>query len=160
MSAATLELREVSKAFFGVTALRNVSLSIHQGRILGLIGENGAGKSTLMNIIGGVVQPDAGTMLLDGQPFAPRNPSDANHAGIAFIHQELNLFTNLSIAENIFIASFPQRGPIVTIDRKQLRQRTRDLLIQVDLQLAPETIVERLSPGERQLVKRCKLTPK
>jgi ribose transport system ATP-binding protein len=156
MSEATLELREVGKAFFGVPALRNITLSSHNSRILGLIGENGAGKSTLMNIIGGVVQPDTGTMLLAGQFFSPRNPSDANHAGIAFIHQELNLFTNLSIAENIFIDNFPRRGPFATIDRNQLRQRTHDLLAQVDLHLAPGTIVEGLSPGERQLVEIAK----
>jgi ribose transport system ATP-binding protein len=154
MSDMALEIQSISKAFFGVYALRNVSLSVGRGRILGLIGQNGAGKSTLMNLIGGVVQPDAGTMLLDGQPYAPHNPAAAAQAGIAFIHQELNLFTNLSIAENIFIGDFPKRrlGPLVAIDRSALRQRTRELLMQVDVNLAPETAVEQLSPGERQLV--------
>jgi ribose transport system ATP-binding protein len=154
MSEIALDISGISKAFFGVDALRNVSLSILKGRILGLIGQNGAGKSTLMNIVGGVISPDTGTMLLNGQPYAPRSPADANQAGIAFIHQELNLFTNLSIAENIFIGDFPQRrvGLWATIDRNALRDQTRDLLAQVDLKLAPETLIERLSPGERQLV--------
>jgi ribose transport system ATP-binding protein len=149
-----LELRGISKSFFGVYALRDVSLNIDKGRILGLIGQNGAGKSTLMNIIGGVVQPDAGSMLLNEQPYTPRNPASANQKGIAFIHQELNLFSNLSIAENIFIDNFPQRriGPLAWIDLSKLRTLTHDLLAQVDLQLAPETAVEWLSPGERQLV--------
>jgi ribose transport system ATP-binding protein len=151
MSDILLELRHISKAFFGVHALRDVSLSILQGHILGLIGQNGAGKSTLMNIIGGVVKPDSGAMLLDGQPYHPSNPADATHGGIAFIHQELNLFTNLSIAENIHISDFPRKcwG---AIDRGRMFQEARLLLQQVDVNLPPETLVERLSPGERQLV--------
>jgi ribose transport system ATP-binding protein len=154
MNAMMLELHDISKSFFGVYALRGVTLNIAKGRILGLIGQNGAGKSTLMNIMGGVVQPDNGTMQLNGQRYAPRNPADASHARIAFIHQELNLFTNLSIAENIFIEDFPKKhvGLFSFIDRKTMQQRTRDLLHQVNVALSPETLVERLSPGERQLV--------
>jgi ABC-type sugar transport system ATPase subunit len=154
MSGVKLELQYISKSFFGVYAVRDISLSIPKGIILGLIGENGAGKSTLMNIIGGVVQPDHGSMLLEGRPYSPRTPADARQAGIAFIHQELNLFTNLSIAENIFIDQFPRKGrwPFLTIDRAALRQRARDLLASVELHLSPDTLIERLSPGERQLV--------
>jgi len=154
MSDIALEAQGISKSFFGVPALRDVNLKLLKGHILGLIGQNGAGKSTLMNIIGGVVQPDRGKMLLDGQPYLPHNPADADHRGIAFIHQELNLFTNLSIAENIFISDFPKRriGPFAVIDQKAVQQRTISLLAQVDLKLTPETLVEQLSPGERQLV--------
>jgi ribose transport system ATP-binding protein len=154
MNETALEVQGISKAFFGVPALRDVSLKLLKGCILGLIGQNGAGKSTLMNIIGGVVKPDSGTMLLDGQPYTPHNPADADHSGIAFIHQELNLFTNLSIAENIFITDFPKRriGPLTVIDSKAVRRRAGDLLAQVDLKLSPETLIEQLSPGERQLV--------
>lgn len=154
MSEKALEIQGISKAFFGVHALRSITLELPKGRALGLIGQNGAGKSTLMNIVGGVTLPDEGTLLLGGQPYAPRNPADANGRGITFIHQELNLFTNLSIAENIFIGDFPKRrlGPLSAIDRRALGQRTKNLLAQVDLNLSPETSVERLSPGERQLV--------
>jgi ribose transport system ATP-binding protein len=154
MNAIALEVQGISKAFFGVYALRDVNLDLVKGHILGLIGQNGAGKSTLMNIIGGVVQPDAGTMLLEGQSYTPHTPADANHRGVAFIHQELNLFTNLSIAENIFISDFPKQriGPMAFIDRNAVRKITNTLLAQVDLKLTPETLVERLSPGERQLV--------
>ena len=114
MSDAILALEDISKSFFGIHALRDVSLTLGRGRVLGLIGQNGAGKSTLMNVIGGVVRPDSGGMVLDGLPYAPQNPADASRAGIAFIHQELNLFSNLSIAENIFIDRFPRRrfGPL------------------------------------------------
>ena len=99
----------MGKSFFGVAALRDVTLALGRGRVLGLVGQNGAGKSTLVNVLGGVLPPDAGSMRLDGAPYAPGNPRDAERAGFAFIHQELNLFTNLTIAENIFITRMPRR---------------------------------------------------
>lgn len=145
-----LTLQNIHKAFFGVPALRDVSVSVNEGRILGLIGENGAGKSTLMNIVGGVVSADAGQMTLAGQSYTPRKPSDATKNGIAFIHQELNLFTNLNIAENIFIDSFPKRG--LFIDKAKMQKRVAELLKSVGLDASPETLVDNLSPGERQLV--------
>ena len=74
MTGPILELEGISKAFAGIHAVRDVTLSLGRGRVLGLIGQNGAGKSTLMNIVGGVVQPDGGTMRLDGAPYAPSNP--------------------------------------------------------------------------------------
>jgi ribose transport system ATP-binding protein len=158
MTEIELAIQGISKVFFGVYAVRDVSINIYKGHILGLIGENGAGKSTLMNILGGVLQPDTGLLLLNGEQYAPRNPSDANQAQIAFIHQELNLFTNLSIAENIFIDNFPQLrvGPLTVIDWNMMQRRTRELLALVNLKLEPETLVEHLSPGERQLVEIAK----
>jgi ribose transport system ATP-binding protein len=148
-----LELQGIRKAFFGVDALKSVTLNVGQGRILGLVGQNGAGKSTLMNVIGGVLQPDAGTMRLRGEPYAPRNTAEATKHGIAFIHQELNLFTNLTVAENVFIDKFPTRklGPLRLIDRQEMRERTRELLVSLDLKTSPDTLVDHLSPGERQL---------
>jgi ribose transport system ATP-binding protein len=158
MSDPILTLDSVSKSFFGVHAIRDVGLIVGRGRILGLIGQNGAGKSTLMNLIGGVIRPDAGTMRFESGVFAPEGPADASRHGIAFIHQELNLFTNLSIAENIFLGDFPSRrvGPLTVIDRAALHERTRSLLAEVNLDLPPDTPVERLSPGERQLVEVAK----
>jgi ribose transport system ATP-binding protein len=153
-AAPILSLEGIGKAFFGVPAVSDVTLAVGRGRVLGLIGQNGAGKSTLMNIIGGVLPPDAGTMRLNGAPYQPRVPADASAAGIAFIHQELNLFSNLSIADNIFIDGFPESrlGPFRAIDRKATDRRTSELLEEVGLDQAPGTLVERLSPGERQLV--------
>jgi ribose transport system ATP-binding protein len=147
-----LELHQLTKAFFGIAAVKGVSLSVSEGETLGLIGQNGAGKSTLMNLVGGVVHPDSGRMVLKGQPYAPRTPADAQRAGIAFIHQELNLFTNLTIAENIFISDFPRASFPGTFDRARIREQTRELLAAVGLEIAPETSVDRISPGERQLV--------
>ena len=147
-----LDVDGVSKSFQGVRALRDVGLALRGGRVTGLVGQNGAGKSTLMNVLGGVVQPDAGRMTLDGAPYRPRTSADAAAAGIAFIHQELNLFPNLSIADNLFIDRFPRRGRAPFIDRRAARARAEELLEAVGLRHPPQTSVERLSPGERQLV--------
>ncbi len=140
----------IGKAFFGIKALADVTLALRRGRVLGLIGENGAGKSTLMNIIGGVIQPDGGTMTLNGQAYAPGSALEASQAGIGFIHQELNLFPNLTVAENIFIDSFPRRGPF--LNRKAMEQRTSEVLHALGLDFSPWMKVERLMPGERQMV--------
>jgi ribose transport system ATP-binding protein len=157
-SPPLLDVCGVTKAFSGIAVLKQVSLQLGQGEVLGLVGENGAGKSTLMNILGGNLQPDAGQIRLSGQEYAPRGPGDAGRAGIAFVHQELNLFPNLSIAENLFIREFPQRGfpGLRWIDRKTARERCAALLAQVGLSVEPETLVSRLSAGERQLVEIAK----
>ena len=117
MDHLALEIKGVSKSFFGIRALSDVSLSVNVGQTLGLIGENGAGKSTLMNILGGVVAPDEGEIELFGEGYYPTNPADAMQAGIAFIHQELNLFGNLSIADNLFVDGFPRisKSPLISI---------------------------------------------
>ncbi|MEX1297304.1 MAG: sugar ABC transporter ATP-binding protein [Candidatus Limnocylindrales bacterium] len=157
MSDLILQFEDIHKAFFGVPVLKGIDLDIERGTTVGLVGENGAGKSTLMNILGGVVPPTSGRMLLDGAPYVPEDPGDADHAGIAFIHQELNLFTNLSIAENFFISDFPTVGKKVPLlNRRNLNQRARQYLELVDLELSPDMSVERLAPGERQLVEVAK----
>jgi ribose transport system ATP-binding protein len=152
------ETQNLSKSFFGVNAVSEVSISVKQGEVLGLIGQNGAGKSTLMNLIGGVHQPDGGAMFINGQQYQPRNPADAKKVGIAFIHQELNLFTNLSIAENIFIDGFPTYGfgPFKVINRRQVQDETAAILQSVGLNIAPDTLIGSMSPGERQLVEIAK----
>jgi ABC-type sugar transport system ATPase subunit len=156
LSDPILRFDHIDKAFFGVPVLKDVSLAIGSGAIVGLVGENGAGKSTLMNILAGVVSHDGGEMLLDGQPYAPRDPRDADRAGIAFIHQELNLFTNLTIAENFFISAFPTMGRVPLLSRREIRRRAQDYLGLVNLEVSPDVRVERLAPGERQLVEVAK----
>jgi ribose transport system ATP-binding protein len=146
----------IGRSFFGVPVLSDVSLSVAAGRVLGLIGQNGAGKSTLMNILGGVLPPDSGVMRLYGEPYAPADPRAATARGVAFIHQELNLFTNLSIAENLFITGFPRRPGRPLFDRRRVNQLARAQLERVGLDVDPATRVERLSVGERQLVEIAK----
>lgn len=152
-----LSFEQITKSFFGVQVLHNISFTLEKGHILGLIGENGSGKSTAMNILGGVHQPDGGRMRLNDEAYTPLNPRQALAHGIAFIHQELNLFENLSIEENIFIGGFPRvLGRLPLIDRRSIRHRTRELLDLVDIKDAPSTLVGNLSQGERQLVEIAK----
>ncbi|MBN2507989.1 MAG: sugar ABC transporter ATP-binding protein [Verrucomicrobia bacterium] len=136
--------------------MRGVSFALSGGRTLGLVGENGAGKTTLMNILGGHYPPDEGRMWLGGVPYVPRHPQDAARCGVAFIHQELNLFGNLSIAENLFLTAFPTVGRLPCIHRGNLRRRAAALLEEVGLSAGPDTPVERLSAGEQQLVEIAK----
>ncbi|MFB3784825.1 MAG: sugar ABC transporter ATP-binding protein [bacterium] len=158
MSRVILEFDQIEKRFHGVPVLHGASFPLVEGHILGLVGENGAGKSTLMNILGGVFPPDGGRLVLDNGPFHPRGPADAYRRGIAFIHQELNLFANLSIAENLFIHDFPTRRILGMpwVDRQSMARKTRDRLESVGLQYPPDTLIENLSQGERQLVEIAK----
>jgi ABC-type sugar transport system ATPase subunit len=151
-----LQFDRISRSFFGVQALVDVSFVLRAHRVLGLVGENGAGKTTLMNILGGVLKADRGAMRLRGRAYAPRNPAEATDAGVAFIHQELNLFTNLSIADNVFIDRFPRLGRTPFVDGFKARRHTRRALDALGLALSPRMLVERLTPGERQLVEIAK----
>ena len=145
-----LSINGISKAFFGVPVLKVVTFKVQAGQILGLVGENGAGKSTLMNVIGGNVAADDGNMRFAGSAYRPGSPRDARKAGIGFVHQELNLFSNLSIAENLFLTNFPTKATVIR--ESELRRKSNELLRRVGLELSPETLVEQLSSGERQLV--------
>jgi ribose transport system ATP-binding protein len=149
-----LRLEGLGKDWFGVPALQGLTLDLAEGLVLGLIGENGAGKSTLMNILGGVTPPTRGRMLWRGTPYAPASAAAATATGVAFIHQELNLFTNLSVAENLFLDGFPRRRGLLRglIDRRAMAARARAILARLGLDIAPERELGTLSPGERQLV--------
>jgi ribose transport system ATP-binding protein len=156
MAKWALQMNGIRKSFFGVRALSDVSLSIVKGKTLGLIGENGAGKSTLMNVLGGVTAPDDGAITLFGEEYRPSCPADATLAGIAFIHQELNLFGNLSIADNLFIDGFPRICGSPFIDKCSTHRQAEELLSLVDLHIPPKTPIELLTPGEKQLVEIAK----
>lgn len=152
MAQIILDFKEISKSFFGIRALQDVSLTMEKGSILGLIGENGAGKTTLMNILGGVLTADFGEMKVFGERYEPAGPAEAIDRGVAFIHQELNLFTNLTVAENIFIGEFPKLTGIPLVDKRKMNEAAEPLLGSINLNVSPGTKVETLSPGERQLV--------
>jgi ribose transport system ATP-binding protein len=157
MSELLLKISGLNKSFFGVQVLRDVGFALAQGAVLGLVGENGSGKSTTMNILGGVLTRDSGRVELAGEDVAPSNSRDALALGIAFIHQELSLFPNLSVEENIFLDHFPRRmHGLPFIDRRSLREQAKTALDLVDLQVSPATPVMRLPQGERQLVEIAK----
>ncbi len=124
-----LRLVGIRKSFGATRALANVSLAVAPGEVHALIGENGAGKSTLMKILSGAHGPDAGTMTLDGAPYAPEGPHDARRKGVAMIYQELNLALHLTAQENILLGMESARGG--WIDRRASRERARSALAQL-----------------------------
>lgn len=148
-----LQVEALAKSFFGVQVLHDVGFEAHGGRVLGIVGENGSGKSTAMNLLTGVLSRDGGTVLLDGKPFEPASRRESDAAGIAFIQQELNVFPNLSVAENLFLVRPPRRfAAIPVISRRRMHASARELLHAVDLDVAPTVLAGTLSTGERQLV--------
>src|ERR687889_1030446 len=146
-----LKLSKISKSFGPTVALDGVDLELRQGEVHALIGENGAGKSTLMNIIAGSLQPDQGTMEINGQPYSPSNPLDARTRGIALIHQELSLCPHLSVAENVLMGIESSR--MGWLDRDKLIARTTDVLKTFHhADIRPEKRVGDLSVAARQIV--------
>jgi ABC-type sugar transport system, ATPase component len=157
MQEPFLKVVGISKNYPGVKALDNVSFQIAGGEVVGLVGENGAGKSTLMNILGGVTSPSSGTLVLDGQELTHLSVAESMRGGIAFVHQELNLFENLTAADNIFIGREPLTGgPLRLVDEKKLKQLAEPLLRQLGADFAADTPVASLSLAQMQLVEIAK----
>jgi len=148
-------MRNINKGFFGAQVLHDINLELRKGEILGLVGENGAGKSTLMNILGGVIPKDSGEMELDGKTYEPASPKMAQNAGIAFIHQELNLFSNLTVAENMFIDELPT-GTLHSVKYKEMNRKAREFIEKFELHANPNTKVEALPMGTRQMLEIAK----
>src|SRR6266576_1028693 len=123
MGSQLLQMRGIEKRFGGVSALNGVDFEIKAGEVVALAGENGAGKSTLMKILGGIYQPDAGEIRIDGKPVIIRAVNDATSHGISFIHQELNVLENLDVAANVFLGREPRRSGLRwLIDSKRMHK--------------------------------------
>lgn len=154
-----LELAQISKQFPGVKALDGVQLDIRPGEVHALLGENGAGKSTLIKIISGVHKPDTGTLLMDGQPVQFNSPREAQERGVATIYQELSLYPELTVAENIFMGHAPRRsiGPIKIVDWNAMFERARELLASLNIHdMDVRRKVGTLNVGNRQRVEIAK----
>lgn len=147
-----LELKNISKAYPGVQALNNVSIAVDSGEIVALLGENGAGKSTLMNVLGGITRSDSGEIWIDGQAITLRSVADAQHFGIAFIHQELSLFKQLTVQENLFIEKFPLKKRTRIIDKKEMRLQAERIFKEFDMDIQPNSKVDKLTMGQQQIV--------
>ena len=150
-----LEIRSVSKSFPGVQALRNISFTVQTGEVHALVGENGAGKSTLMKILSGVYPDYDGEVFFEGSRLALRNPRDGQQHGIAIIHQELNLVSELTVAENIFLGS-ELHTPYGTLDTARMQRETSTLLDRFNLSIPPDRPVKWLRVGEQQLAEVAK----
>lgn len=151
-STPVLSVRAIEKSFPGVRALSGVSFDAARGEVHALLGENGAGKSTLIKIVSGVFPPDRGEVVVDGKPVDLARPDDARRAGIATIYQELLLFPELTVAENIFMGHAPRAG-LGRLDWRAMRERTNALLASLEIHdLQADRVVGSLSVGNRQRV--------
>lgn len=150
-----LRAEKVTKVYPGTVALQDVNFNIYRGKVNVLIGENGAGKSTLMKILAGVETATSGHFLLNEQEIAIHTPRDAAHHGIGIIYQELNLYTNLSVAENIFMAR-ELTTPFKTIRKKEQQQVAADLMKRLEQHIDPNTIVGDLRIGQQQIIELAK----
>src|SRR3712207_2226472 len=154
-AAPIVELRDASKSYGAVRALRDGNLALRAGEVRALMGENGAGKSTLVKTLGGVVRRDAGGMLVDGAPVDFHSPHDARDAGIAVIYQEPTLFPDLSVAENVVMGYHPVGG-LKRIDRRGMQRQVRELMDRLGVRLDPDRPVRGLSIADQQIVEIAK----
>src|SRR2546423_7663509 len=157
--APALEMRGITKSFAGNNVLAGVNLSVSAGEAHALVGENGAAKSTLMKVLAGVYQPDAGEVLIDGEPVRFFRPADALARGVAMIYQELSLAPHLTVAENIFLGREPLRfAPLAVVNRREMNERAARLLAGYGFPIDPRARVKRLSAADRQLVEIARAT--
>jgi ribose transport system ATP-binding protein len=155
MSTPILEMNGIGKRFPGVIALDAVDFSIGIGEVVALAGENGAGKSTLMKILGGVYQPDDGRVFIDGKEAAIGSVSEAGSHGIGFVHQELNVLDNLSVAENVFLGREPRKFGFL-IDRAKLNADAEVFLKRLGLNVPGKTRLSDMSIAQQQMVEIAK----
>ncbi|RHW42589.1 sugar ABC transporter ATP-binding protein [Neobacillus notoginsengisoli] len=142
----------ISKAFSGVRVLENVSFEINPGEVHALMGENGAGKSTLMKVLTGIYERDAGTISIKGKEVHFRDAKEAEEAGIAVIHQELNIIPYLSVTENMFLGKELTVGRFGIIRDKEMKRKTKEYLNRLGIEIDPEIEAGKLSVGQQQMI--------
>ncbi len=152
---AILEMNHISKSFGGARALNDIHLSVEEGEIHALLGENGAGKSTLMNILTGVIPADEGSITFLGKDYPSPTIKQMEDAGIAFVHQELNVINDLSVSDNIFLCREIRNG-LGLINQKEQLFRTRQLFEDLGVEIDPTAMVSELKTSEKQLLEICR----
>lgn len=150
-----LAMTGVSKSFDGNRVLKNVDFRVEQGEIHALLGENGAGKSTLLNILAGVVGMDSGSIVFDGEHYPHPTISQMEKAGVAFVHQELNVVNDLTVSENIFF-NHELTHPFGVLKRKEMVARTRELFERLGVRMDPTRKVGELKSSQKQLLEICR----
>jgi simple sugar transport system ATP-binding protein len=154
MSEPVLSVRGIEKSFGGVHALRGVSFDLHRGEIIGLLGDNGAGKSTLVKCIAGTHAPDAGEIIVDGQPVTIHHPDQARALGIETVFQELALVDTLDVSANLFLGrETVRRSPFGWLDRRRMERETAEILDRLQIRIPSlRAPVGTLSGGQRQSI--------
>ena len=150
MQRVALSLAHITKTYPGVVALNDVSIDFFSGEVHALLGENGAGKSTLIKVLSGAIEPDGGSLTVNGKCFQKMNPALSRSQGIEVIYQEFNLFPTLTVGENVFMGSFPGNGFL--IDKAQMARRTKVLFDELQVDIDPGARVCDLSVAYQQLV--------
>ena len=156
MDKVVLSMKAIDKRFSGVHALRKVDFDLQEGEIHALVGENGAGKSTLMKALTGIFPKDSGEIHFRGKLFNPLGPKDAMNAGIAIVHQELNMMDHLTVAQNLFIGRESTKLKGWLLDEKTQNKRASELLSRLHMDIDPETKLSKLTVGKQQMVEIAK----
>ncbi len=146
-----LKVKDVCKSFSTVEVLHNISFQINRGEILGIIGENGAGKSTMMKILAGIYTPTSGEIYFEGNRVKINKPVDAKKIGISIIPQEFNLINDLTVYDNIFLGSELLKS-YGFLNKEEMKTRTKNLLLDLQVKISPEAMIENLSAAEKQMV--------
>jgi ABC-type sugar transport system ATPase subunit len=146
-----LEVSGIKKSYFGITALKGVSLNIERGRVHGLVGANGAGKSTLIKCLAGAEEPDFGSIKLEGNEVVIQNPSDSMHLGFAFIHQEVSVIPHFDVFRNMVLGIKPNTR-LGIIDWRGLRSKAEEIHAQLSMKFSLDTRIDDLSVAEKWLV--------
>ena len=151
---SALQLKNLSKSFGAIQALTDVSLSVGEGEVLGLMGDNGAGKSTLVKIIAGNFRPTTGQLFIDDQKVDFHNPVDAQRLGIEIVYQDLAICDNLTAASNVFLGRELTRrlGPLSIVDYRTMYRRSAELFAELKSETRPRDLVHKMSGGQRQAV--------
>jgi len=151
-----IEMTGISKSFDGNSVLKNVEFSVKKGEIHALMGENGAGKSTLMKILTGIYARDTGEVKVRGKLVDFKNPKEAEHAGIAVIHQELNILPDLTVAENLFLGNEKTFGKSGILKTKEMNKKAKLILGELGLNVDVKTVARELSVGKQQIIEIAK----
>lgn len=149
-----LEMKGIEKAFFGVTVLNKVDFCVRKGEVHALLGENGAGKSTLMNILAGVYTRDGGEVVFDGKPLVNTTVEKSESAGIAFVHQEINVFNDLKVYENIFMRK--EIAKLGFINKRAMIKKARELFERLGVDINPTDLVSTFDTAKKQLLEIAK----
>lgn len=149
-----LEMKEISKRFHGVHALKGVNFDLRKGEVHALVGENGAGKSTLMKVLTGIHQPDGGEIFYNGNPYAVKNIGESQNLGISMVHQELNMMNDLTVAQNVFIGRELKSG--FWLKDAEMVRETQKIFDKIGIKIDPKTQLGRLTVGKQQMVEIAK----